>query len=66
MEQFRYQFYLYDVGMPKALLGEFSNGCTMDMFEIEGYFLYILVQLTSRDQLSSNSLASRAVATIAN
>ena len=51
--------------MPKALLGEFSNGCTLDMSVIEGYLSCIRVQLTGRDHLPSNSLASRAVATIA-
>ena len=52
--------------MPKALLGEFSNGCTKGMSVIEGYLTCIRVQLTGRDHLPSNSIASRAVATIAN
>ena len=51
--------------MLKALLGEFSNGCTKDMYVIEGYHSCNHVQLTGRDHLFSNSLASRAVATIA-
>ena len=51
--------------LPKALLGEFSNGCTKDMSVIEGYLSCNHVQLTGRDHLPSNSLASRAVATIA-
>ena len=51
--------------MPKALLGEFSNGCTKDMSVIEGYLSCNHVQLTGRDHFPSNSIASRAVATIA-
>ena len=56
--------WLHRALVPKALLGEFSNGCTYGMSVIEGYLSCNQVQLTGRDHLFSNSLASRAVATI--